>query len=92
LADARGNLPKELTHLGKLTISVRERNIPVFIKLIQVSQEEGRSRSEIIADALREYLNISDQDGERSRLEQLERRVKELEREVARLRLRSLSQ
>ena len=76
-------LPKELARLRRLTISVKEENLPIFAKLIEVAREEGRSRSELIADALREYLKIGD--GGRTRLEQLERRVRELEREVEQL-------
>lgn len=79
------DLPKELTRLGKLTISVKEANLPVFAKLIEVARVEGRSRSELIAEALREYLNIDGGEESRSRLERLEQRVKELEREIERL-------
>jgi len=78
-----GDLPKELAQFGKLTISVKERDIPVFAKLIEVAEAEGRSRSEIVAEALREYLDLDDP-GE-TRLERLERRVKGLEREIKRL-------
>jgi len=77
-------LPKELARFRRLTISVKEENTPVFAKLIEVAKAEGRSRSELIAEALREYLSIDS--GKGSRLEQLEQRVKELEKEIERLR------